>query len=167
MNILGVDPGIERTGVCIVSKTDCLKLVYHALIKTDSSLEHCDRLKIIYDSLNLIISNYKIDQSSVEKLFFAKNVKTAMSVSEARGVILLCLRNNSIPIFEYTPLQVKQALIGYGRATKSQIQDIVKRLLGMNDKIKPDDVADSVAIAITHLNSIKYFNKIQDAKREK
>jgi crossover junction endodeoxyribonuclease RuvC len=166
MLVIGVDPGIERTGVGIVESTNGkLKLIHQKLIKTSSAKPQAERLSEIYDELNSIIKEYAIEFASVEKLFFAKNVKTAMTVSEARGIIILALFKNKIPIYEYTPLQVKQALIGYGRGTKDQIQELVKIILNLQEIPKPDDVADGIALAITHINTYKLLSKIIEKRK--
>ena len=161
MITIGIDPGIEKVGIGIVSSDKGIsKLVAKELIHTSSKLKTPERLGIIFDRLNTILSLYNIDHASVEKLFFAKNTKTAMIVSEARGVVLLALQLKNLPIFEYTPLQVKQSLIGYGRGEKSQIQSIVKMMLKLDEIPKPDDVADAIALAITHNNTYKFLSKI-------
>ena len=163
MLVMGVDPGIERTGVSILSyNNDNIrpKLIFSKLIKTKSDLSQSKRLEILYNELCSIINSYNIDYASVEKLFFAKNVKTAMVVSEARGVILLAIEKSGIKIFEYTPLQVKQAIVGYGRSDKKQIETLVKIILKDSNIEAQDDVIDSIAIAITHINSSKLLSKI-------
>lgn len=163
MTVIGIDPGIERTGIGIIKKDDKkLELVYHTLIKTSSKTSHFKRLKQIYDGINKILYQYAVDHASIEKLFFAKNVKTAMSVAEARGVISLAVEQSKIPIYEYTPLQVKQALTGYGRGSKAQIQELVKIVLNLDEVPKPDDVADGIALAITHINTFRTMSKIND-----
>jgi len=162
MITIGIDPGIERVGIGIISQEkQSYKLIFKKLIKTSSKQSNADRIKNIFDELNTILESHKIDSASVEKLYFAKNVKTAMVVSEVRGVILLALRLKNIPIFEYTPLQVKQALVGYGRATKNQVQEFVKLMLGLDKVPDSDDVADALAIAIIHLNTYKTLSKIK------
>jgi len=161
--VMGIDPGIERTGVSILSsnETGKIELIFSKLIKTKSDLSHSKRLMNLYDELCNIIRSYNIDYASVEKLFFAKNVKTAMVVSEARGVILLAIEKSGIKIFEYTPLQVKQAIVGYGRSSKKQIESLIKMILKDSTIEAQDDVIDSMAIAITHINSNKLFLKIK------
>jgi crossover junction endodeoxyribonuclease RuvC len=167
MFVIGIDPGIEKTGVGIVeSLNGKLKLVYHKLIKTSSSKPQAERLNEIFDQLNSILAEYKVSFASVEKLFFAKNVKTAMTVAEARGVALLAIQRNNVPIYEYTPLQVKQALIGYGRGTKDQVQQLVKIILNLSEIPKPDDVADGIALAITHINTYKTLSRIISGTRK-
>ena len=162
MVTIGIDPGIERIGIGIVDRENQkYKLLFHKLIKTSSSKPQEERLEIIYHELSEILSHYDIKCASIEKLFFSKNVKTAMKVSEARGVILLALRHKQIPINEYTPLQLKQAIIGYGRASKSQIQDFIKLMLGIKDFTFSDDVMDGIALAIIHLNTYKTLSRIK------
>jgi crossover junction endodeoxyribonuclease RuvC len=162
MVTIGIDPGIERVGIGIVSSNNKkMTLEYQKLIKTSSKLSISKRLRIIHEELNGILDKYRVDHASVEKLFFAKNIKTALTVSEARGVILLTLEQRNIPVFEYTPLQLKQAIIGYGRAVKNQIQEFVVTMLGLKEKIKLDDVADGIALAIVHLNTFKTISKIK------
>ena len=122
------------------------------------------KLKTIYDGLCEVIQKYKPDYMSIEELFFNDNAKTAIHVGQARGVIVLAGINNGLEIFEYTPLQVKQAVVGYGRADKAQVQQMTKALLNLNSVPKPDDVADALAIALCHAHSYngamaKYFNQ--------
>lgn len=164
MIAIGIDPGIESTGVGIVElKENKLKLIHHELISTSSKEKKEFRLRKIYDNLTQILTNHKVDFASVEKLFFAKNVKTAITVAEVRGIILLALEQNKIPIYEYTPLQVKQGLVGYGRGTKKQVQELIKIILNTDEIIRQDDVADGIALAILQLNSYKTLSKIKDA----
>lgn len=160
MQTLGIDPGLERVGVGIVeSNNGKSRLIFSQLIKTDSKLQVPERLRIIYDEIGRITDLFKVDSASIEELFFAKNVKTAMVVSEARGVILLALQLKGIPIYEYTPLQVKQALTGYGSGTKEQVQSLVKIILNLDEIPKQDDVADGIALAITHIHSSKFAKR--------
>ena len=163
MTVIGIDPGIEKTGVGIVQlNNNELNLIHKELIYTSSKEKFEIRLENIYNKLSEILSNFKIDYASVEKLFFSKNVKTAINIAEVRGIIILALQQFKIPIHEYTPLQVKQGLIGYGRGTKKQIQELIRIIL-KSDKIeKRDDVADGIALAIVHLNSYKTLSKIKD-----
>jgi crossover junction endodeoxyribonuclease RuvC len=162
MIAIGIDPGIERTGIGIVeSKTNKLELLHQELILTSSINKDPFRLNEIFEKVSLIIKNYKIDFAVIEKLFFAKNVKTAFRVSEVRGVILLALEKFNLPIYEYTPLQIKQGLIGYGRGTKQQIQELVKLILCLDEYPKSDDVADGIACAIVGLNSYRTISRIK------
>jgi crossover junction endodeoxyribonuclease RuvC len=125
------------------------------VIKTPAKQQDSIRLKTISDELSEIISQNKPDVMAVEKLFFAQNVTTAMSVSQARGVVLLCAEQKSIPVFEYTPLQIKQAVVGYGKAEKHQVQEMVKTILKLKETPKPDDCADALACAIMHSMTAK------------
>ncbi|MDY6965857.1 MAG: crossover junction endodeoxyribonuclease RuvC [Halobacteriota archaeon] len=154
MKVLGIDPGIAITGYGIVEQI--LKEKPRALdfgcIRTSKDLTSF-RLKKIYDGVDELIELHRPDVIAVEELFVYKNVKTAMSVGQSRGVIILAGVNSGIEVAEYTPLQVKQSVVGYGRATKNQVQQMVKILLNLDQLPKPDDAADALAIAICHINS--------------
>ena len=157
MRILGIDPGIAIVGYGIVDKNaNAYKAVKYDAITTKAHTPIENRLLSIYNELDLIIKEYKPEVMSVEELFFNNNAKTAFAVGQARGVILLAAVQNNLPIYEYTPLQVKQALTGYGRADKNQIQQMVKAMLGLSAVPKPDDVADALAIAMCHGNSMRF-----------
>ena len=156
MIILAIDPGIATTGYGViesrgsdVSFRDC------GTIDTLSSTATPERLRQIYTEMIGLISTYKPDEMVVEKLFFNVNVQTAMSVGQAKGVILLAASTSNVAVFEYTPLQVKQAVVGYGRAEKKQIQLMVKMLLGLPEVPRPDDAADALAAGICHAHSKK------------
>jgi len=162
MIVIGIDPGIERTGIGIVKKeSNKYDLIFNKLIKTSSKDSYYFRLNKIFNDFSEILSSFKIDQASIEKIFFAKNVKTAMSVSEVRGILLLALTMNNIPIFEYTPLQIKQSLVGYGNATKDQVKKLIQIILKLDKIPESDDIADGIALAIIHLNISKTFSKIR------
>jgi len=149
MTILGIDPGIADTGYGIIEKkSGKFIFVECGTIKTSSKQELPQRLENLYKDLTTIIKKYKPKQIGVEELFFAKNAKTAITVSHARGVILLVAKQAKAEIREFTPLQIKQALTGYGRAEKNQIQQMVKTILNLDKIPKPDDAADALAIAI-------------------
>lgn len=159
MRILGIDPGIAIVGTGIVDKigNKYVPVYYDSIItKAHTPLE--DRLEMVYNETVELIEKYKPEAMAVEELFFNNNAKTAFSVGQARGVILLAAKQHNIPFFEYTPLQVKQALTGYGRADKKQIQQMVKSFLGLGEVPKPDDTADALAIAICHGNSVRFNN---------
>ncbi|NLL81816.1 MAG: crossover junction endodeoxyribonuclease RuvC [Tissierellia bacterium] len=157
MIILGIDPGIAIVGYAIVEcKGNKYKSIDYGAITTDSKMLFPDRLKIVYDQLNNIINTYNPDDLAIEELFFNKNVRTAIKVGQARGVEILAAVNNNISVYEYTPLQIKQAVVGYGRADKYQVQEMVKFLLNLKEVPKPDDVADALAVAITHGSSLKF-----------
>ncbi|HEY1063772.1 MAG TPA: crossover junction endodeoxyribonuclease RuvC [Candidatus Saccharimonadales bacterium] len=151
MKILGIDPGTGILGFGIIEVTRLQpKLVDGGVIRTPVKEDDAVRLLTIYDELTEIIKQTKPDVMSVEKLFFARNVTTAMTVAQARGVVLLCGMQAGIPIYEYTPMQIKQAVTGYGKADKKQMQEMVRVHLGLTEVPKPDDAADALAAAITH-----------------
>jgi crossover junction endodeoxyribonuclease RuvC len=155
---LGIDPGIATTGYGLVRLTRDGELVAvsFGIISTPKDSSAPVRLEILFDQLKALLKKYKPDTAAVEKLFFQSNVKTALSVGQARGVIMLCLQKAGIEPFEYTPNEVKQAVAGYGGADKRQVQDMVRALLQLDSIPKPDDAADALAIAITHLNTTRY-----------
>lgn len=155
MKILGIDPGTATTGFGVVEKVDgSLKALDFGVITTKQNLPMPERLAILYNDLEKLIKTAKPDWLAVEQLFFATNAKTAISVGQARGIVLLLVHKNHLSLAEYTPLQVKQAVTGYGQATKKQIQELVKTLLKLKTTPKPDDAADALAIAICHSASI-------------
>jgi crossover junction endodeoxyribonuclease RuvC len=156
MRILGIDPGtgILGFGVIDIEKGN-LKLVDAGVIRTPVKEDDAVRLQIIFEELTDIISSNKPTEMSVEKLFFAQNVSTAMTVAQARGVVLLAGKQAGLNIFEYTPLQIKQALTGYGRADKNQVQEMVRVILNLKTKPKPDDCADALAAAIAHSMTLR------------
>ena len=155
MRILGIDPGMAIVGYSIIDfENDKMTLIESGSIQTDKSLPDSKRIKEIYDDLNYIIEKYKPHEASIEKLFFFKNQKTVMPVSQARGVILLALENAGIKIHEYTPIEIKQTLTGYGRASKEEVADYVKITMSGQEIPKLDDTVDSIAIAICHLRNL-------------
>lgn len=158
MRILGIDPGtgILGFGVIDVDAKGKASLVDAGVIRTPVKQADSDRLNTIYDELHQIITELKPQVMSVEKLFFAQNVTTAMSVAQARGVVLLCGKQHNLELHEYTPLQIKQSLTGYGRADKKQMQEMVRVLLGLKEVPKPDDCADALAAAICHSMTTKF-----------
>ncbi|WP_313757100.1 crossover junction endodeoxyribonuclease RuvC [Tissierella sp.] len=157
MIILGIDPGIAIVGYSIVECSgNKFKAIDYGCIRTDSDILFPDRIKIIYTKLTEIIEKYNPEDLAVEELFFNKNVKTAIKVGQARGVEILAAVNKGLNIYEYTPLQIKQSVVGYGRADKNQVQEMVRILLNLKEKPKPDDVADALAVAICHGSSIKF-----------
>jgi crossover junction endodeoxyribonuclease RuvC len=156
MRIIGIDPGtgILGFGIIEVQKNKNI-LVDAGVIRTPVKEDDAVRLQTIYDEISDIIAQTKPQEMSVERLFFAQNVTTAMTVAQARGVILLTAMQAGLVIAEYTPLQIKQALTGYGRAEKKQMQEMVRVLLGLKEIPQPDDCADALAAALTHAASIK------------
>jgi crossover junction endodeoxyribonuclease RuvC len=156
MLVLGIDPGTAITGYGLVrGEGDDLTLVAYGAITTSSDWPLPERLQRIYQELTALIEDQQPTVAAVEELFFSKNVRTALSVGQARGVALLAAANARLPIHEYTPLQVKQAIAGYGRATKDQVQQMVKMLLALDSVPQPDDAADAIAVAICHIHSAK------------
>ncbi len=150
MRILGIDPGTGILGFGVIDVTNNgYKMIDGGVIRTPAHTEDSIRLETIYNELTSIIKQNKPDAMSVEKLFFAQNVTTAMSVSQARGVVLLAGKQANLSLHEYTPLQIKQALTGYGRADKKQIQEMVRIMLNLQKAPQPDDCADAFAAAIT------------------
>jgi crossover junction endodeoxyribonuclease RuvC len=151
MRILGIDPGTGILGFGVIDYTKGkISLVDAGVIRTPVKQDDAVRLLTIYDELTEIIRLTKPDAMSVEKLFFARNVTTAMTVAQARGVVLLCGMQAGLKIYEFTPLQIKQAITGYGKAEKHQMQEMVRVLLRLKEVPKPDDAADALAAAITY-----------------
>lgn len=157
MRILGIDPGtgILGFGVIDIDPKGKAMLVDAGVIRTPVKQADSDRLFTIYEELTEVINELKPDVMAVERLFFAQNVTTAMSVSQARGVVLLMGKQHKMELHEYTPLQIKQALTGYGRADKQQIQEMVRVILGLKEIPKPDDCADALAAALCCAQSIR------------
>jgi crossover junction endodeoxyribonuclease RuvC len=163
MIIIGVDPGLATTGFGVIDtkpeaigretsrnlkKRKSIQCLGYGLIKTDKSLTTGERLKIIHDNLNKLIKEYRPEVMAVESIYFFKNLKTAMPVSQSKGVILLAAARKKIPVFEFTPLQVKMSVTGYGRAEKKQIQKLLKILLNLKEIPSPDDAADALGLAL-------------------
>jgi len=149
MRIIGIDPGTATTGFGVIEPTNHkYKLIDAGVIRTPAKHEDAVRLQTIYENVCEIIDEYKPTVMSIEKLFFAKNVTTAMTVSQARGVVLLAAQQRGLTIYEYTPLQIKQAITGYGQAEKAQMQEMVRILMNLKEVPKPDDCADAIAAAI-------------------
>ncbi len=160
MRILGIDPGIGRMGWAVIeTKNQELSTKNYGCIETEPNSEITGRLFAIYDEVCSIIEEYKPDALAIEDLFFAKNAKTAFAVGQARGVVLLASAQKKLSVGIYTPLQVKMAVAGYGRAEKRQIGLMVKATLHLKEIPKPDDAADALAIALTHAFNIKYNTK--------
>jgi len=156
MRILGIDPGTGILGFGVIEiEGGKQRLVDAGVIRTPAHTPLDERLVEIYESLQEIIAETKPDHMSIEKLFFAQNVTTAISVSHARGVAMLAGKQGGLTIYEYTPLQIKQGLTGYGRATKSQIQEMVRVILNLKEVPKPDDCADAIAAALLHAQTMR------------
>ena len=162
MLTLGIDPGTATTGFGLVTeRKQQAKFVDCGTIKTSSKESSQSRLRIIYSETKNLIKTFKPDCLAIEKLFFGKNSRTAMQVGQARGIILLAAAEGKVRIAEYTPLEVKMALTGYGRAEKRQIQKMVQTLLGLGFLPKPDDAADALAIAICHQHTYKIMRNVE------
>ncbi|MCI8403426.1 MAG: crossover junction endodeoxyribonuclease RuvC [Clostridia bacterium] len=160
MIIIGIDPGYAIVGIGVIEyEGNKFRTLEYNAITTPAGMHTTERLKKIYQEMDMYLDKYKPDAVAIEELFFNSNQKTAINVAQARGVLLVSVANRGIPICEYTPLQVKQSVTGYGRADKKQIQTMVKMLLGLNAIPKPDDAADALAIAICHAHSNK-MNKM-------
>jgi len=156
--ILGLDPGTATTGYGLVNQDSGggLQAIEYGTIQTPAGMPDSERLVILYQRMREIILLHRPQGSAVEKLFFQKNVRTAITVSQARGVILVSLAEAGLEIGEYTPNEIKQAVTGYGGADKHQVQEMVRILLGLENIPKPDDAADALAVAITHLHTNRY-----------
>ena len=165
MIILGIDPGLAIVGWGVVDyRGSRFETLGYGSIQTPAGMPTEQRLAAIYDGISEIIKKYKPEQIAIEELFFNTNQTTGIRVAEARGVILLCAVRHGVECFEYTPLQVKQAVVGYGRADKKQVITMVTMFLGLSKPPKPDDTADALAIAVCHAHSgasrlAKYYNK--------
>jgi crossover junction endodeoxyribonuclease RuvC len=154
MTILGIDPGVATVGFGIISDdSGAPKLVRYGVITTSSGARLALRLKQISNDVTALITMFQPDAIAVEELFFNTNIKTAITVSHGRAAVILAGEEHGIPMYEYTPLQVKKAVVGYGRATKQQVMEMVRQLLSMDQVPKPDDAADALAVAICHAHS--------------
>ena len=154
MRILGIDPGYGITGFGLIqADRSQFSLLRCGAITTPAGMDFSARLEIIYEDMKQLLEAAKPDVVAIEELFFGQNVTTGIGVAQSRGVILLAIRQAGLPIFSYKPVQVKQAVVGYGNATKHQVQDMTKRLLRLQALPKPDDAADAIAIALCHARS--------------
>ena len=154
MRILGIDPGYGITGFGIIeAQRASAQLIKCGAITTPAGADFSYRLEMIYEDMKKLLEVAKPDAVAIEELFFGHNVTTAIGVAQSRGVILLAIRQAGLPVFQYKPMQVKQAVVGYGNATKHQVQDMTKRLLRLDKLPKPHDAADAIAIALCHARS--------------
>ena len=154
MIVLGIDPGYAIVGYGIVEyNANKFRPISFGAVTTKAGTQFSSRLETIYNDISEIMRKYKPEALSIEKLFFNTNTTTAIDVAQARGVVLLAARQNQIPVFEYTPLQVKQSVTGYGKAPKNQVMELTRRLLNLEKVPKPDDTADALAMAICHCHS--------------
>lgn len=165
MRVFGVDCGIAITGWAVLESlrrsrgTQTYKVIDYGVVCTDSKLNMTERLEKLYNEVRKKLLEFKPDSVAVESLFYFKNQKTIISVGQARGVILLAAAKRNIEVFDYTPLQVKQAITGYGKATKDQMQRMTKTILKLKEIPKPDDAADALAIGVCHLNTISFLRR--------
>lgn len=155
MKILGIDPGSGIIGFGLVQKGSKPKMLDAGVVRTTIGDADANRLVELYESMKELINELKPDVAAVEKLFFVQNVTTGMKVSQARGVILLAIAEAKIPIYEYSPNEIKMAMTGYGHAKKAQIQEMVRVQLGLKKKPSPDDAADALAVALTHMATLR------------
>ncbi len=154
MRILGIDPGVAIVGFGLIeSERGSMKMLQYGAVTTPAGLPLATRLVQIEDDVRALIDQLRPDEIAIEELFFSKNITTGIAVAHARGVVLCTAERQGVPIFEYTPMQVKQAVVGYGLAEKKQVMDMTRRLLKLKGIPKPDDAADALAIAICHARS--------------
>ena len=161
MRIIGIDPGYAITGFAVVDYNgNHFDLVKSGAIETKAGVPLPVRLTKIYDDMQLLVNEYKPDAISIEELFFNRNTTTAIGVAQGRGAVLIVAAKNNVPIYEYTPLQVKQGVVGYGRADKKQVQMMMKTILNLEKVPKLDDTTDAIAIAICHAHSYRFAKEI-------
>lgn len=162
MVVLGIDPGYAIVGYGVLDYDgNKFKVLDYGSIQTSAKERFVERLQHIYEAMDFLLSAYPVEEMAVEELFFSKNTKTAIDVAQARGVILLAGRLHGCGIYEYTPMQVKQGICGYGGATKEQVQSLVKTFLNLREVPKPDDVADALAVAVSHCHTNKFSKLFQ------
>lgn len=162
MIIIGIDVGYAICGWSILNKkANALELIDYGVVETSSEIDFPSRLQLIYNGLSDVIEKYRPEQIAIEDLFYFKNKKTVIGVGQVRGVILLLAKNTGLVVFNYTPLEVKTAVTGYGRSTKEDVQKMVKMILSMEEIPKPDDAADAIAIAICHGNNFFVNNNLR------
>ncbi len=159
--VLGIDPGTATTGYGLVrSREDgSLESVVYGTLRTPAGIEANKRLSMLFHQMNEVLLLHRPDSVAVEKLFFQRNISTAIAVGQARGVLMLAISEAGLDLAEYTPNEVKQAVAGYGSAGKKQVQEMVRVLLALPETPQPDDAADALAIAITHINTQRYGEK--------
>ncbi len=167
LRILGIDPGIAIVGFGFIDKTGSkVSPVQYGCIQTEAHTPEEERLQQVYEGMLQLIDKYEPEAVAFEKLFFNRNVTTAMTVSQARGVLVLAAVQRGLPIAEYTPMQIKQAIVGYGKAEKKQVQEMVRMYLKLASIPKPDDVADALAVAICHAHSYTLNSRLNEVLRK-
>ncbi|NPA91571.1 MAG: crossover junction endodeoxyribonuclease RuvC [Chloroflexi bacterium] len=166
MRVLGIDPGLAITGYAVVEGEEggALQAVAYGAIRTAAGRPLPERLVRIYDHLCSILDEYQPHVLAVERIFFGRNVTTALTVGQARGVVLLCAAQHQLPVVEYKPAEIKQALVGYGNAAKQQVQYMVRAQLDLPETPRPDDVADALAVALCHLTVGQFWARIRDTR---
>ncbi len=162
MRIVGIDPGLARTGFGVIEDSEPASCLVYGVIETDAALSVSDRLMILFSRLEHLIDEWSPKVAAVEELFFARNVSSALVVGQARGVALLALARHGLPVSEYKPAQVKQAITGHGRADKEQVQSMVTFLLGLDAPPRPDDAADALAVALCHAQSLSFLARVSE-----
>ncbi len=167
LRIMGIDPGIAIVGFGFIDKNGSkLTPVQYGCIQTEAHTPEEERLLHVYEAMMQLIEKYEPQMIAFEKLFFNRNVTTAMSVSQARGVAILAAAQKGLPVAEYTPMQVKQAIVGYGKAEKRQVQEMVRMFLNLQKIPKPDDVADALAVAVCHAHSYVLNSKLNEVLKK-
>ncbi|GAB4530352.1 MAG: crossover junction endodeoxyribonuclease RuvC [Anaerolineae bacterium] len=162
MRVLGIDPGTAITGYGVVEgEGDSIALATYGAIRTPAEHPLAQRLQHIYHELQALIAAWRPESAAVEELFFSKNARTALAVGHARGVTLLALSEAGLPVYEYKPAEVKQAVAGYGNASKEQVQGMVQLLLNLDEIPRPDDAADALAVAICHFHSVRWQSLVR------
>lgn len=155
MRILGLDPGTARMGWGIIEGEEEPSLVAYGVLSTPAGRPLAERLHTLFQALRELVARYRPQAAALEELFFARNARTALAVGQARGSALVALAESGLPVYEYTPLQVKMAVTGYGQAEKAQVQEMVRALLGLERVPRPDDAADALAVALCHFHSAR------------
>jgi len=166
MRVLGLDPGTARMGWGVVEGERDPRLVAYGTLTTPAGQPLAGRLYSLFCALREIVARHQPDEAALEELFFARNVRTAFAVGQARGAALVTLAEAGLPVYEYSPLEVKQAVTGYGRAEKAQVQEMVRALLSMEEVPRPDDAADALAVALCHFHSARTQQMIARAQQE-
>lgn len=160
--VIGIDPGTARLGYGIIQDGEQLKALAYGVVETSAHQPMEQRLLALYQELNTLFTQYRPRALALEQLFFARNVTTALTVGQARGIALLVSAQHQIPVFEYKPAEIKQAIVGYGRAEKRQMQEMTRILLGLPDIPRPDDAADALAIALCHLQHARFAARVRN-----